>query len=80
MQAKSYLVSAYTKLCHSQTKNNYSMYMTIKLSQLILNLYVPSHAGSFLHHAVDCTLYVNPAISMVGPQIFRPGETNSGVP
>ena len=32
---------------------NFCMYMTIELSQLMLNLYVARSAGSFLHHAGD---------------------------
>ena len=32
---------------------NFCMYMTVELSQLMLNLYVASSAGSFLHHAGD---------------------------
>ena len=40
-------------LGHLHAKNNYCMYMTIKLSQLMLNLYVLSHAESFSRHTVD---------------------------
>ena len=36
---------SYAKLGHSHTKNNYYMYMTIELGQLMLNLYVLGHAG-----------------------------------
>ena len=47
------LTSAYAKLGHIQNKNNCVMYMTIELSQLMLNLYVVSSAESFSHHTVD---------------------------
>ena len=53
MHAKTSLTSANAKLGHSHTKNNYCMYMSIELSQLMLNLYLPSRARSFSHHAVD---------------------------
>ena len=39
-------------LGHLHAKNNYCMYMTIKLSQLMLNLYEVSRARSFSLHAV----------------------------
>ena len=53
MRAKLSLTSAYPKLGHSPTKTNYCKCMTIKLSQLMLNLYSPSRAGLFSRYAVD---------------------------
>ena len=53
MRVKLSLTSAYPKLGHSHTKNNYCKCMTIKLSQLMLNLYSPTRAGLFSRHAVD---------------------------
>ena len=52
MHAKLSLTSAYPKLGHSLNKNMFFMNMTIKLSQLMLNLYVVSRSGSFLRHAM----------------------------
>ena len=46
-------VISIAKLGHSHTKNNYCLYTTNELSQLMLNLYVLSRAGSFLRHAVE---------------------------
>ena len=63
MHAKLSLISAYFKLGHSHTKNNYCMYMTIELSQLMLNLYVLISAGHFCAMQLTCTLYVNNTIS-----------------
>ena len=53
MHVKSSLTSAYAKLGLSRTKNNICVYMTIELSQLMLNLYVVIHAWPFSRHAID---------------------------
>ena len=53
MRAKLSLTSAYPKLGYSHTKNNYCKFMTIKLSQLMLNLNSPTRAGLFSRYAVD---------------------------
>ena len=53
MQAKLSFTPACAKLGHSYTKNNFCLFMTIELSQLMLNLDVVIRTGPFSRHAVD---------------------------
>ena len=54
------------ELGRSHTKNNFWTYMTIQLSQLMLNLYVVSFARSFFCiMQLTCSLYVDTTISMI---------------
>ena len=74
------LTLAYAKLGHSYYKNNFSMYITNELSQLMLSLNVVIRAGSFLRQAVDmhsfCEYYDLCAILFLTNQMSCNSERN----